>query len=107
MNKGVNSNQTCMERFLAFDRLKKLLDLDDLDPTSKLIDGWVRKHAFSLNTFFQAFVCYTCSSLDYGRTCCKFRNFCEGFIFPNSVKRHICDVINSQLGHDLPTSVNG
>ena len=24
----------------------------------------------------------------------------------NSVKRHICDVKNSQLGHDLPISVN-
>ena len=25
----------------------------------------------------------------------------------NSVKEHICDVINSRLGHVLPTSVNG
>ena len=28
------------------------------------------------------------------------------FIFANSVKRHICDVKISQLGHDLPISVN-
>ena len=37
---------------------------------------------------------------------CKFGNFRENFIFANSVKRHICDVKKSQLGHDLPTSVN-
>ena len=35
-----------------------------------------------------------------------FGNFCGHFIFANSVKRHICDVKNSRLGHDLPTSVN-
>ena len=28
-------------------------------------------------------------------------------IFANSVKRHIWDVQNSPLGHDLPISVNG
>ena len=28
------------------------------------------------------------------------------FIFVNSVKRHICDVKNSRLRPDLPTSVN-
>ena len=27
-------------------------------------------------------------------------------IFAKSVKRHICDVKNSRLGRDLPTSVN-
>ena len=37
---------------------------------------------------------------------CKFGNFRENFIFANSVKRHNCDVKNSRLGHDLPTSVN-
>ena len=31
---------------------------------------------------------------------------CEIFIFAKSIKRHICDVNNSQLGHDLPSSVN-
>ena len=31
---------------------------------------------------------------------CKFRNFRENFIFANSVKRHICDVIKLRLGHD-------
>ena len=28
------------------------------------------------------------------------------FIFANIVKRHICDIKNTQLGHDLPMSVN-
>ena len=28
------------------------------------------------------------------------RNFSENFIFANSVKRHICNVKNSLLGHD-------
>ena len=37
---------------------------------------------------------------------CKIRNFCENFIFANSIKRHIYHVKNSQLGHDLPASVN-
>ena len=37
---------------------------------------------------------------------CKFENFSENSIFANSVKRHICHVKNSVLGHDLPTSVN-
>ena len=32
--------------------------------------------------------------------------FCENFISGNSVKRHICDVKNSRLGHDLHISVN-
>ena len=30
----------------------------------------------------------------------------ENFFFVNSVKRHICDVKNSRLGHDLTISVN-
>ena len=34
---------------------------------------------------------------------CKLK---ENLIFANSVKRHICHIKNSQLGHDLPTSVN-
>ena len=34
---------------------------------------------------------------------CTFGNFCENFIFANSVKRHISDVKNSQQGHELPT----
>ena len=29
---------------------------------------------------------------------CKFGNFRENFIFANSVKRHICDVKNCDLG---------
>ena len=37
---------------------------------------------------------------------CIFGNFRENFIFANSVKRHICDVKNSQLGLDLSSSVN-
>ena len=37
---------------------------------------------------------------------CKSGNFRENFIFANSVKRHICDVYNSGLRHDLPISVN-
>ena len=37
---------------------------------------------------------------------CKFGNFRENFIFANSVKRHICDVKLSRLGHDLLISVN-
>ena len=37
---------------------------------------------------------------------CKFKNFRENFIFANNVKRHICDVKNSPLGHDLPRSVH-
>ena len=36
---------------------------------------------------------------------CKFGNFCDNFIFANSVKRHICQVKKSRLWHDLPTSV--
>ena len=36
----------------------------------------------------------------------KFGTFRENFIFMKSVKRHIYDVKNSRLGHDLPTSVN-
>ena len=35
----------------------------------------------------------------------KFRNVRENFIFANSFKRHICDITNLRLGHDLPTSV--
>ena len=37
---------------------------------------------------------------------CKFGNFRENIIFANSVKRHICDVKNLRLRHDLPISVN-
>ena len=37
---------------------------------------------------------------------CKYVNFRENFIFAKSVKRHICNVKNLQLGHDLPLSVN-
>ena len=33
-------------------------------------------------------------------------NFRNNFIFVNSIKRHICDIKNLQLGHDLPSSVN-
>ena len=35
---------------------------------------------------------------------CKFRIFCENFIFGNSVIRPICHVKNLRIGH-LPTSV--
>ena len=37
---------------------------------------------------------------------CKSRNFGENFLFANSAKRHIWDVLNSRLGHDLPISVD-
>ena len=37
---------------------------------------------------------------------CQFRYFRKKFVFANSVIRHICHIKNSQLGHDLPTSVN-
>ena len=36
---------------------------------------------------------------------CKSGNFCENFIFANSVKRQTCDIKNLRLGHDLPISV--
>ena len=36
---------------------------------------------------------------------CKFRNFSQNFVFLKSVKRHICDIKNSLLGHELPISV--
>ena len=32
--------------------------------------------------------------------------FRENFIFANCAKRHICNVSNSRLGHELPTSIN-
>ena len=38
--------------------------------------------------------------------CCKFGNFRENVIFAISLKRHICDVKKSRLGHDLLISVN-
>ena len=37
---------------------------------------------------------------------CKFGNFRENFIFTNITKRHICDVLNSQIEHFSPISVN-
>ena len=37
---------------------------------------------------------------------CKIVNFGVHFIFSNSVKRHICHVKNSRVGHDLPKSIN-
>ena len=36
----------------------------------------------------------------------EFGYFHENFIIAKSVERHICDVKNSQLGHDLPISVS-
>ena len=36
----------------------------------------------------------------------KYCKFGDNFIFANYVKRHICAVKNSQLGHDLPLSGN-
>ena len=36
---------------------------------------------------------------------CKFGNFRDNFIFANSMKKHICDVKKSRLGHNLPSSV--
>ena len=36
----------------------------------------------------------------------NFKIFVRNCIFANSVKRHICDAKISQLGHDLPISVN-
>ena len=37
----------------------------------------------------------------------RFGNFCENFIFENSIKRHISDVKNLQLMQGLPISING
>ena len=37
----------------------------------------------------------------------KFGNFRESLICANNVRRHICDVQHSRLGHDLHISVNG
>ena len=37
----------------------------------------------------------------------KSGNFRENFIVANSDLRHICDDINSGLGHDLPILLNG
>ena len=37
---------------------------------------------------------------------CKSGNFRNNSIFAKNVKRHICHVINSRLGHDLPGLVN-
>ena len=37
---------------------------------------------------------------------CKFRNIHKNFVFPNSIKAHICDVRNSQHGHYIRISVN-
>ena len=44
--------------------------------------------------------------ISYDSQYCKFGNFRENFIFPNGVKRHICNVENSRNMHDLPISVN-
>ena len=44
--------------------------------------------------------------LPLGPGYCKFENYRENFIFPNNIKRHIWDVKNTQLGHDLPILVN-
>ena len=49
--------------------------------------------------------CSTVCDYDISWTYCKSGNFCENFIFRNSVTRHIWDIKNSQLGHDLPKSV--
>ena len=40
------------------------------------------------------------------KTYSKFGNFQESFIFANSIQRHIRDVRNWQIGHDIPISVN-
>ena len=37
---------------------------------------------------------------------CKFGNIHEHFIFSNSIKTHICDVINSRQWRNLLKSVN-
>ena len=37
---------------------------------------------------------------------CRFGNFCKNFIFTKCIKRHISDVKNSRLRHDLPISIN-
>ena len=36
----------------------------------------------------------------------QIQKFWENFIFENSIKRHICNIKNSRLGHDIPISVN-
>ena len=37
---------------------------------------------------------------------CEFSNIRESFIFANMFIIHICEVNNSRLGHDKPSSVN-
>ena len=36
---------------------------------------------------------------------CKFRHLGYDFIFPNSMKRHICDIRKFEIRHDLPAAV--
>ena len=38
---------------------------------------------------------------------CKFGYFRDNFIFANNIKIYVCDVKNSRLENDLPTTVNG
>ena len=54
----------------------------------------------------EAYHAYTLLAYTYQSEYCKFENFYENFIFANSIKRHICDVKNSQPGDYLPSSVN-
>ena len=42
----------------------------------------------------------------FPKTYCQSGIFREKFIFANRVKRHICDVKYSRLGHDIPISLN-
>ena len=47
-----------------------------------------------------------CSEKVYRSIHCRFGNFRENFIFPNSIKIHISDERNSRLRQDLPISIN-
>ena len=42
---------------------------------------------------------------DFSSKYCRSGNFRENFIFADSIKRHVCDIKYSPLGHDLPISV--
>ena len=67
-----------------------------------ILDCYVR---FIVSVVFNFYFAWYEQILQNENSYCKFGNFCENFIFANSIQRHICDVKNSPLGHDLPSSV--
>ena len=65
---------------------------------------WARLYRFLIFAF--SLLCFAELWIIQHLIYCKCGNFRENLIFANSVKRHICDVKNSRLCHDLPTWVN-